>query len=66
MIKNSEDAYSENPIWGEGWGWALFKPADRAKNISTDYKAVCLGCHVPAKDTDWVYATAYPTLRAEK
>ena len=65
MIKNSKHGYSQNPIWGEGWGWALFKPDNPAKNVATDYKADCLGCHVPAKDTDWVYTSAYPTLRAK-
>jgi hypothetical protein len=36
------------------------------KNTSTDYKKDCLGCHVPAKDKDWVYVNEYPTLVAPK
>ena len=62
MIKDAEGRFTENPLWGEGWGWALFKPDDQDKNVATNYKADCLGCHVPAKDTDWVYTSAYPTL----
>ncbi len=23
----------------------------------------CIGCHVPAKNTGWVYIQGYPTLR---
>ena len=62
MVKDSENRFAENPIWGDGWGWALFKPDDKGKNVSRDYKVDCLGCHIPAKDTDWVYTEAYPTL----
>jgi hypothetical protein len=62
MIKDVEGRFTENPLWGEGWGWALFKPDDKDKNVATNYKTDCLGCHVPAKDTDWVYTSAYPTL----
>ncbi len=65
MIKDTKGRFSGNPLWGDGWGWALYKPADKNKNISTDYKTDCRGCHVPAKDTDWVYVEAYPTLLRE-
>jgi hypothetical protein len=64
MIKDSKGRFTDNPLWGDGWGWALFKPADRSVNVATDYKTDCLGCHVPAKDKDWVYTEAYPTLLA--
>jgi hypothetical protein len=62
MVKDSQNRFAENPLWGDGWGWALFKPENRAKNIATNYKSDCLGCHVPAKDTDWIYTKAYPIL----
>ena len=61
MVKDSQGRFEENPSWGDGWGWALFKPDDVSTNQSKDYKADCLGCHVPAKNTDWVYTQAYPT-----
>lgn len=64
MIKDEQGRFADNPIWGDGWGWALFKPDDRQQNVAADYKTDCLGCHVPAKANDWVYVEAYPTLTA--
>lgn len=65
MVKDSTNRFAAtNPVWGEGWGWALFK-GDNAKNVATDYKKDCLGCHVPAKKKDWIYTEAYPTLMAK-
>jgi hypothetical protein len=63
MVKDSQNRFAENPLWGEGWGWALFKPDQPDKNVATDYKTDCLGCHVPAKGNDWLYTEAYPILR---
>ncbi|MGD1984232.1 MAG: cytochrome P460 family protein [Chromatiaceae bacterium] len=65
MIKDTKGRFAGNPLWGDGWGWALYRPDDPAKNIAVDYKTDCLGCHVPAKATDWVYTQAYPTLTAQ-
>lgn len=62
MVKDSQNRFSESAQWGDGWGWALFKPGNAA-NVSTDYQQDCLGCHTPAKDSDWVYVEGYPTLR---
>lgn len=62
MIKDSKGRFPENTIWGNGWGWALYKPADSAKNLAVDYKSDCLGCHIPATSTDYVYSEGYPTL----
>ena len=62
MIKDSQNRFAESAQWGDGWGWALFKPGN-AVNVSTDYKKDCLGCHTPAKDSDWVYVEGYPMLR---
>jgi cytochrome c len=61
MIKDSKQRYPSNPLWGDGWGWAEFDPATK-KQISTNYKADCQGCHIPARQSDWVYAYAYPVL----
>ena len=65
MIKDARGRFADNPLWGNGWGWALYRPDDPSKNVATDYKNDCLGCHVPAKDKDWVYTEAYPTLNAK-
>ena len=62
MIKDTRGRFTDNPLWGNGWGWALYKPDAPTKNVATDYKVDCIGCHVPAKITDWVYVEAYPTL----
>ena len=63
MVKDHEDRFPNNPIWGEGWGWALFKGSDPDKQVATDYKKDCLSCHIPARDNDWVYIEGYPLLR---
>jgi hypothetical protein len=62
MIKDSKGRFETSPLWGDGWGWALFKPDDKDTNVASSYKTDCLGCHQPAKDKDWVYTEAYPTL----
>lgn len=66
MVKDSQNRFEgDNPLWGEGWGWALFKPDDINTNAAADYKTDCLGCHVPAKDNDWLYTEAYPILNEQ-
>jgi len=65
MIKDEKGRFEDNPIWGDGWGWALYKPDDRETNVASNYKTDCLGCHVPAKSNDWIYTEAYPTLSKE-
>ena len=62
MIKDSQNRFSDNPLWGDGWGWALFKPDQPEVNVATDYKVDCLACHIPAKQSDWIYTEAYPIL----
>ena len=65
MVKDSKNRFADNPLWGDGWGWALYKPDDPNRNVASDYQADCLGCHVPARDRDWVYTEAYPSLHAD-
>ena len=63
-VKDSTNRFeASNPLWGEGWGWALFQADAPAKQVATDYKADCLSCHVPVKETDWMYVHAYPVLK---
>ena len=62
MIKDTKNRFPNSKNWGNGWGWALFKPDNPYVNTSTDYKKDCLGCHFPAEKTDWVYIEGYPTL----
>jgi cytochrome P460 len=66
MIKDEKGRYPGNPLWGDGWGWALYTSDAPDKQVATDYKKDCLGCHVPAKMTDWVYVQGYPALKSSK
>jgi cytochrome P460 len=65
MVKDEKGRYPGNPLWGDGWGWALYKSDAPDKQVATDYKKDCLGCHVPAQSTDWVYVQGYPVLKAK-
>lgn len=62
MIKDSKNRFKDNSLWGDGWGWALYKPDDTSKNLVTNYKTDCLGCHIPVKGKDWIYTEGYPVL----
>jgi Cytochrome P460 len=63
MVKDSKGRFPGNPLWGDGWGWAMFKRDDPAKNVATDYESECRTCHVPARKDGWVYVREYPALR---
>jgi hypothetical protein len=65
MMKDDKGRYPGNPLWGDGWGWALYKADAPDKQVATDYKKDCLGCHVPAQSTDWIYVQGYPVLKAK-
>jgi hypothetical protein len=66
MVKNEKGRYPGNPLWGDGWGWALYKADAPDKQVATNYKKDCLGCHIPAKTTDWIYIQGYPVLHSSK
>jgi hypothetical protein len=63
MVKDSNGRYPGNKLWGNGWGWSWFDANNPSKTTSTDYKASCLACHVPAQSTDWIYVGGYPPLK---
>src|SRR5262249_62413224 len=63
MVKDSKGRYAGNKLRGDGWGWSGFDAANRSKATSADYKKDFLSCHVPARDSDWVYVGGYPPLR---
>jgi Cytochrome P460 len=65
MIKDRKGRYPDNPLWGDGWGWALFKSDAPNKQVATDYRKDCRPCHQPARATDWVYVKSYPVLTHE-
>jgi hypothetical protein len=62
MIKDAKGRFPDNELWGDGWGWALFKSDEPAKNVATDYSTDCKSCHIPAKQDDWIYVRGYPVL----
>lgn len=62
MVKDARGRFPGNPLWGDGWGWALFAGDAPGENTAGDYRTDCLGCHAPAKATDWVYVEGYPRL----
>jgi hypothetical protein len=63
MVKDSKGRYTGNRLWGDGWGWSWFDAGNPSKTTSTDYKADCQSCHVPARGSDWIYVGGYPPLR---
>lgn len=63
MVKDSKGRYAGNRLWGDGWGWSWFDADNPSKTTSTDYKADCQSCHVPARVSDWIYVNGYPPLR---
>jgi hypothetical protein len=63
MVRDSKDNHPGNKLWGDGWGWSWFDAGNPTKTTSTDYKVNCLGCHVPAQATQWIYVNGYPPLK---
>jgi hypothetical protein len=64
-IKDDRHRFPQNALWGDGWGWFLFKADAPNKQVATDYKKDCLGCHIPAKSTDWTYVQGFPVLSSK-
>jgi hypothetical protein len=64
-VKAEKSRFPDSKLWGDGWGWALFKADAPDKQVATDYKKDCLGCHVPAKSTDWTYIQGFPVLKSK-
>ena len=65
LIKDTKGRFPNNPLWGDGWGWALFKSDAPGKQVAIDYKRDRLGCHTPAKPDDWIYVKRYPVLHSK-
>lgn len=62
MVKNTEGRFKSNPLWGDGWGWALFNADEPTTPVTQNYKTECVGCHIPARNDDWIYVSGYPVL----
>ena len=63
MVKDTKGRFKNNPLWGDGWGWAYFEAGSPAKTVTTDYANDCLSCHEPVRDTDLSYVQGYPALK---
>lgn len=66
MIKDTKGRFKNNPLWGDGWGWAFFRSDQHEKTVTKNYKIECTGCHIPARNNDWIYVNGYPVLRADE
>jgi Cytochrome P460 len=64
-IKDEKHRFPQNALWGDGWGWFLYKSDAPDKQVATDYKKDCLSCHVPAQSTDWTYVQGFPVLKSK-
>lgn len=62
MVKDTQGRFDASPLWGDGWGWALFSTDDPGTPVTQNYKTECVGCHIPARDDDWIYLSGYPVL----
>jgi cytochrome c len=62
VVKDRGNRFPGNPFWGDGWGWALFKSNAPYTQTARDYKQDCLNCHVPARETDYIYTQGYPAI----
>jgi len=65
MIKDTKGRFPDNKLWGDCWGWGLFDGKDPTTQIATNYRTDCRTCHVPVRNTDWVYTKCYPLLAAK-
>jgi hypothetical protein len=62
MVKDTQGRFPNNPLWGGGWGWVLFNSDNPRQTVTKNWRTDCLGCHAPAKRTDWVFVEGYPIL----
>lgn len=64
MVKDEKGRHSDSKLWGDGWGWALYKSDAPNKQVAISYKNDCQGCHIPAQKNDWIYTQGYPVLKS--
>ncbi len=62
MVKDTQGRFASNPLWGNGWGWVLFNADNRLEPVTKNFNIECVGCHIPARNDDWIYLSGYPIL----
>ncbi len=65
MVKDRHNRFPNHPLWGDGWGWVLFNADAPNEAVTSNYKIECTGCHIPARQDDWIYVQGYPVLSTE-
>ncbi len=72
LVRDTQNRFSDSPLWGDGWGWSLFNADNSTQTVSKNYKEDCLACHLPARDMapretvdadKWIYSFGYPVLK---
>lgn len=64
MVKDTQGRFPGNPLWGDGWGWALFKAEDTAASATKDYSKECIPC--PSRQRTTTGYTSKTTRRCAK
>ncbi|MDH3461522.1 MAG: cytochrome P460 family protein [Burkholderiaceae bacterium] len=49
MIKDAKGRFADNPLWGDGWGWALYKPESQARTSQRAIKPIAWVATFPPK-----------------
>jgi hypothetical protein len=53
MIKDDKGRYTNSKLWGDGWGWALYKSDAPDKQVAVSYKKDCQDAmYQPRKQTE--------------
>ena len=64
-IKDDRHRFPQNALWGDGWGWFLFKADAPDKQVATDYKKDCVSCHIPARSNRLDIRIRLPVLKSK-
>ncbi|MBT4837174.1 MAG: cytochrome P460 family protein [Methylococcales bacterium] len=62
MVKDRVGRFPNHPLWGNGWGWSFFSVDNQIKTTTKDSKKECIHCHLPVKESDYVFVKGYPIL----
>jgi len=49
LVKDEKGRYPGNPLWGNGWGWALYKSDAPDKQVAVDYKRIACRATSPQR-----------------